>query len=185
MALSPRDRRALMILLPVLVVAVAFYILTSGSKKDSASSALPPGPGMVPGVVTSPTPQPSPSPSPSANEMLVFSGRDPFQNPFGASLVSSSSPLPSTTPTPSVSPAGSPPSTPTGGSSTTSGGHTVVLVDVFSNSTKAQVEVDGTVYTVGEGDTFASTFKLVTISGNCASFLNGDSSFSLCETANK
>jgi hypothetical protein len=61
----------------------------------------------------------------------------------------------------------------------------VVLVDVFSNSTKAQVEVDGTVYTVGEGDTFASTFKLVTISGNCASFLNGDSSFSLCETANK
>jgi hypothetical protein len=180
MALSPRDRRALLIILPVLVVAVAFYILTSGSKKDSPSSALP-----APGVVTSPAPQPSPSTSPSPSEILVFSGRDPFQNPFGASLVSSSSPLPSSSPTPSVSPAGSPPPTPTGGSSTTSGGHTVVLVDIFSNGTKAQVEVDGTVYTVGEGDTFASTFKLVAISGKCASFLNGDSSFSLCETANK
>lgn len=186
MALSTRDRRALMILTPVLVVGVAFYLLTSGSKKDSPSSALPPGPGTATGVMTSPTPQPSPSPSPTPNEILVFSGRDPFQNPFGdASLVSSSSPLPSSSPTPSVSPAGSPPPTPTGGSSTTSGGHTVVLVDIFSNGTQAQVEVDGTVYTVGEGDTFATTFKLVSISGKCASFLNGDSSFSLCETANK
>jgi hypothetical protein len=183
MALSPRDRRALMILLPVMVTAAVFFLLTSGSKKN-ASSALPRGRSIVPGAVSSPSPQPSPSPTPS--EILVFSGRDPFQNPFpGGSLVASSSPLPNTSPTPSVSPAGSPPPTPTGGSSTTSGGHTVVLVDIFSSGTQAQVEVDGTVYTVSEGDTFASTFKLVSITGSCASFLNGDSPFSLCETANK
>jgi hypothetical protein len=170
-----------MILTSVMVVAVAAFVLLSGGKKDAPSSALPAG--LVPGVVTSPSPQPSPSPSPT--EILLFTGRDPFKNPFGdASPVSSSSPL-SSTPTPSVSPAGSPPPTPTGGSSTTSGGHTVVLVDIFSSGTQAQVEVDGTVYTVGEGDTFATTFKLVSISGKCASFLNGDSSFSLCETANK
>jgi hypothetical protein len=61
----------------------------------------------------------------------------------------------------------------------------VVLVDIFSSGTKAQVEVDGTVYTVSKGGTFATTFKLVSISGTCASFLNGDQSFTLCETANK
>jgi hypothetical protein len=181
-ALASRDRRALIILTSVLVLAVGAFVLLSGGKKDSPSSAL--QPAIMPGAVTSPTPQPSPSPSPS--EILLFTGRDPFKNPFsGASLVASSSPLPNSSPTPSVSPAGSPPATPTGGSSTTSGGHTVVLVDIFSSGTKAQVEVDGTVYTVSEGDTFASTFKLVSISGKCASFLNGDSSFSLCETANK
>lgn len=185
MALSPRDRRAVMILLPVLVVAVAGYILLSG-QKDAATSGLPPGSSLGPQVSASPSVEPSPAPSPSPTEMLVFTGRDPFENPFSdASPVASSSPLPITSPTPSVSPAGSPPPTPTGGSSTTSGGHTVVLVDIFSSGTKAQVEVDGTVYTVGEGETFASTFKLVSISGTCASFLNGDSSFTLCETANK
>ena len=46
-------------------------------------------------------------------------------------------------------------------------------------------KTDGTIYTVTQGQTFASTFKLVTINGTCASFLNGDQSFSLCETANK
>jgi len=61
----------------------------------------------------------------------------------------------------------------------------VVLVDIFSNGTQAQVEVDGTVYTVGVGHTFAGTFKLLSISGSCAAFLNGDQSFTLCETANK
>jgi hypothetical protein len=181
-ALSSRDRRAVMIMLPVLVIAVVAFIFLSGGKKNSPTSALPPGPVTVPGAVSSPLAQPSPSPS--AKELLVFSGRDPFQNPFpNASPVSSS--LSTSSPTPSVSPAGSPPPTPTGGSSTTSGGHTVVLVDIFSNGTQAQVEVDGTVYTVDEGETFASTFELVSISGSCASFLNGDESFSLCETANK
>ena len=60
-----------------------------------------------------------------------------------------------------------------------------MLVDIFSSGARAQVEVDGTIYTVTQGQTFASTFKLVTINGTCASFLNGDQSFSLCETANK
>jgi hypothetical protein len=184
MALNSRDRRAVIILLVVVVVAGLGFIVLSGGKKGAPSAALPPASGVAPGSITAPLPEPSPSPSPS--EILVFSGRDPFQNPFGdATPVSSSSPLPASSPTPSVSPAGSPPPTPTGGSSTTSGGHTVVLVDIFSSGTRAQVEVDGTVYTVSEGETFASTFKLVSISGSCASFLNGDSSFTLCETANK
>jgi hypothetical protein len=45
----------------------------------------------------------------------------------------------------------------------------------------AQVEVDGTVYNVAEGDSFAGgTFTLRDVAGNCATFLYGDQSFTLC-----
>jgi hypothetical protein len=59
----------------------------------------------------------------------------------------------------------------------------VRLVDTFTQNggKKAEVEVDGTVYRVGPGQTFADNFKLLSISGKCASLLFGDDQFSLCE----
>ncbi|MDQ3219007.1 MAG: hypothetical protein M3Q18_14390 [Actinomycetota bacterium] len=63
------------------------------------------------------------------------------------------------------------------------GGHTVRLVDVFSQdgSPRAQVSVDGSVYTVAEGETFADNFQLTSVSGTCATMLFGDDQFTLCE----
>jgi hypothetical protein len=65
----------------------------------------------------------------------------------------------------------------------TVGGHTVSVIDVFSarGSRRAQVEVDGTVYKVREGETFADNFKLISASGECANMLFGDDQFTLCE----
>lgn len=62
-------------------------------------------------------------------------------------------------------------------------GHTVRLIDVFKDgdSVRAQVQVDGTVYTVDEGEVFADNFKLLSASGECASMLFGDDQFTLCE----
>jgi hypothetical protein len=62
-------------------------------------------------------------------------------------------------------------------------GHTVKLVDVFKEDGKqrAQVQVDSTVYTMDEGETFADNFKLLSVSGQCASMLFGDDQFTLCE----
>lgn len=62
-------------------------------------------------------------------------------------------------------------------------GHRVKLVDVFTKDgkQKAQVQVDSTVYTVDEGERFADNFKLLSISGQCASMLFGDDQFTLCE----
>lgn len=62
-------------------------------------------------------------------------------------------------------------------------GHRVKLVDVFTKNgkQKAQVQVDSTVYTVDEGETFADNFKLLSVSGQCASLLFGDDQFTLCE----
>jgi hypothetical protein len=71
----------------------------------------------------------------------------------------------------------------TSGGGETVGGHSVRLVDVFldKGAPRAQVEVDGTVYTVAEGEVFAENFELVSASGECATMLFGDDQFTLCE----
>ena len=64
----------------------------------------------------------------------------------------------------------------------------MVLLDTFTNGggEVAQVEVDGKVYSVSEGETFAQgQFELITISGDCATFLYGDEQFTLCATSPK
>ena len=53
------------------------------------------------------------------------------------------------------------------------------LVFTGSGHTKVQVEVDGAVYTVNVGGTFATSFKLVSVSGSTANFLYGDQPFTL------
>lgn len=61
----------------------------------------------------------------------------------------------------------------------------VALVSVFSESgrTRASVRVNDTVYRVGEGDTFASSFRVLSLDGTtqCGRFLFGDDPFRLCE----
>jgi hypothetical protein len=175
MPMSPRDRR-LLIVLGALVVAAAvwFLFLHKSPKATETVSQLP--------QVSQGTPTPAPSPTKGKHKkVLVFSGRDPFCcNP-------TTSPVSGTSPGSGVAPAGSPSSGPNGGSSATFNGQTVVLVDIFvaDGNDQAQVEVDGTVYTVSPGDAFAGDFTLVSINGTCADFTFQSESFTLCETANK
>ena len=62
-------------------------------------------------------------------------------------------------------------------------GHRVKVVDVYTQNGqgRAQIQVDGTVYTVDEGEGFADNFRLVSASGSCATILFGDDEFTLCE----
>ena len=179
MPMTPRDRRALIIFGAVTIVAVAIFFLfvKGGSKSPQSSSPT----GQQPNV-TQPAPSPSASPSKKPQkEVLVFSGRDPFDpTQGGGSLETSGGSA-------AVSPPGSPASGPGGGSSQEVGGKTVVLVSIFTQDSQemAQVEVDGTVYTVGEGDNFDDGYALVSIDGSCANFTHSSSSFTLCETENK
>jgi hypothetical protein len=57
------------------------------------------------------------------------------------------------------------------------------VVDVYNEggNARAQVQVDGTVYTVDEGERFADNFQLMSTSGQCATMLYGDDEFTLCE----
>ena len=64
----------------------------------------------------------------------------------------------------------------------------MVLIDTFTSNgvAHASVSVDGTVYHPAEGATFAGgNFELRDVAGNCATFLFGDESFTLCFTPSK
>jgi hypothetical protein len=190
-AISFKDRRTQLAagggLVAALIVLVLVKVLFGGGGSESAQ----PPTVFTPNPVTSPSPSANPTTTPPPIE--VFGGRDPFQPLF----VSTTSP---TSPAPSPSGSGSPTPTPTGTgsptsggsskpSSTTIGGHTVQLDDVFVSTSgvkKAQVEVDGTVYTVAAGQTFDDNFKLVSFVGDpCGNFVFGDQPFELCTAGGK
>jgi hypothetical protein len=97
MATSPRNRRALIIFGVVVAVAAAAFFLIPKATKKSAQS-----PGPVVGPTVSPVPSASPTPKPktSPKQVLIFSGRDPFDpSQGGGSItpVSATSPVPGST----------------------------------------------------------------------------------------
>jgi hypothetical protein len=185
MALSARDRRT------VTIGGIAVGVLLAGfvlfSFLGGGEEAFPPIPPTTPGAGS-----PSPSPGGGGPPIQSFTGRDPFSVP--PALSPSPPPPPpggSQTPSPSGGGGGSQtpsPTAPGNGSSRNIGGSTVVLLDIFQRdgATHAQVEVDGTVYDVVVGEQFAGgRFELRSVGGNCATFLFGDESFTLCITAQK
>jgi hypothetical protein len=182
MALSPRDRRAVIILGVLAAVAAAFFFLTRGGGPPEEGAA-PPTPAPPPAVA------PSPSPAATPPRFTFFSGRDPFLPLVVApeavgEAPSGETPAPGESPAPPVvepSPGAEGGVTPEGG--TTIGGHTVRVIDIFQQGGQqvVQVEVDGETFTVAEGEEFSDNFRVESIQGTCASFLFGDEPFTLCE----
>jgi hypothetical protein len=65
-------------------------------------------------------------------------------------------------------------------------GQPVALLDVFTETdgrVRARVQVGSTVYTVSEGETFATSYQVVSLDpvSGCGQFRFGDSPFELCE----
>ena len=200
MPMSTRDRRALIIFSVVAVAAVAAYflLLKPGGSGGTGGSAQPV-------AVTSPqthhasSPTPAPSvkshkgkPRRSQPPAPLVGGRDPFSPLVNASAGGGTGPAPSgggTSPAPSgtVAPPASPPATPSGGTGTRIGGHSVTLLGIFTHGgvTKAQISLDGTTYVVAPGSDFDGNFRLVSLSAGCARILYGDQAFSLCENPQK
>ncbi|MEZ0236374.1 MAG: hypothetical protein ACAH81_15710 [Actinomycetota bacterium] len=197
MPLTPRDRRTLMIgggVLGVLLVGFLFMNVLSGGGDEAIPSLPPITVGPDDGGGGGPT---EPSPTGGVSPIPVFTGRDPFSVPPALSPTTSSATIPppsdGTSPPPSDGtspPPSSPaPTAPGGGSSQEVGGKTVVLLSVFSSGGEpmVQVEVDGQVFNnVGIGDTFDNgRYELRSVSGDCATFLYGDESFTLCANSTK
>jgi hypothetical protein len=199
MALSPRDRRALIALGAAagiaLLALVYFNVLRGGGGEEP-----PPPPISTGGPTPAPTISPTPTPHETLPPVVLAGSRDPFSIPPGLQTgtpppgggvpppptVTGTPPPPTGTPPPPGTGTPTPtPTTPGGGQSTTIGGHTVVLIDIFQDGTMVQVEVDGRVFTVSEGETFHGNFRLVSISGNCARFVFGDEGFTLCTSPRK
>jgi hypothetical protein len=180
--MSPRERRMLMILGGVAVVAGVFFLFLRGGD-EPAEEPTAPAP-----TIGAPTVEPGPTVGPpKLPPLAIFGGRDPFF-PLVVEPGTQTdgdgqppSPPPNGSPTPPVSPA--PPPDGDGDGGTTIGGHRVRVLDVFVRDGEelVQVEVDGEVFTVGEGDRFADNFQVLSIDGQCATFLFGDEQFTLCE----
>ena len=182
MALSERDRRFAIFggaAAGVLVLVFLVTRLLGGGGGEAGISFGPTAPG---GGSPEPTVTPTATPSP----VLSFGGRDPFAIP-SVLRPPTTTPPPTGTSTPTRTPSPSP-TTPGGGSShTTRDGKTVVLIDTFrrGGAEQAQVQVTGSTYTVGEGDRFAGSFQMRSISGNCATIDYGDEGFTLCANPQK
>ncbi len=206
MPMTERDRRALLILGLVVVVALAAYFLVlkpkggnaSESSPSPAASQAPPSSAFSPKPV-SPTPRTTTPPpeafpqthnpfSPIVGPSASDGGGGPTGSPTSTTTTTGSpTGTPTSTPTTTVSPPPSPPPTPEGGTSTQVGGHTVTLIDVFKQGgeKKAQVQVDADVFTVSVGQTFDTDFKLVGIQGTCATMTFDTQQFTLCENPQK
>lgn len=175
----------------VLLGIVWFLFLRGGSAEE---------PEILPAPVITEAPTDEATEEPGRNgrkgpieTFEVFAPKDPFKPVITAALTGGTDTGTATAQDPAASPDGTGAGAPSGGSDiggrgsggggSSVGGHRVRLIDTFTSGgeARARVQVDGTVYTVSEGDRFAENFELLSVNGQCASMLFGDDQFSLCE----
>lgn len=134
------------------------------------------------GSTASPAPSLDPGLSADVSESYQqYSARNPFKCTFGCQSSGGSSTTTGGTTTGGTSASPSPQGGSTSGTQQASSSSLTLSEIVRDGSTqKAIVKVNGTTYTVGAGESFASNYKVTKISGSCASFLQGDSPFTLC-----
>jgi hypothetical protein len=186
------DRRVIALvgaLVVVLLLALWFLVLRDASPEPEEAAA--PAPQAAPA--------PAPEPEPEADKRAarpgggpvetfqVFAPRDPFEPLVSPDSSGGAADTGATVDTGGggviTNGSGGAPGGAVDSGGSTVGGHTVSVIDVFTarGRRRAQVEVDGTVYKVNEGETFADNFKLLSASGECANMLFGDDQFTLCE----
>jgi hypothetical protein len=202
MGVQGPDRKRLAIIGGVGVVvvgALAVFALTSGgggggsasptsSTRASASAAT--APRRLPTASTTTTTAVATMP----DSFQTFTERNPFQPSVDLGTAGGTTPTtagapvapsPTATTTAGTGTAAAPGKTTGAGSVASPGpgaGTAVQLLSVSSagGAPTASVQVGSTVYTVTPGQTFATSYKLVSLSGSCGKFLFGDSPFSLC-----
>jgi len=183
------DRRRLLLLVGgaaalVLLALVYFVFLKGGSSTDTSSAPIVHHPVVThqapTGKTTTAAKQHSLAKVPKTFKDVI--GRDPFKPLYVA---------------PVVAPAGAPGSTPTGtdtnapatdfgtssGTTTTAVGTRVSLLRIYTKNgrTFATTKINSTVYNPKVGSVFASSFKLVSVDGKSATYLDGDVQFTLRE----
>jgi hypothetical protein len=183
------QQAALVVGLLVALLIVMWFLFLRGSSPEPLTATPP---------VTTPTeaePEETAEPTKPGKGPLetfeVFAPKDPFKPLISQTTGSNAAPAAPTTDTSGTDTGTDTGSAPSGGSDIDSGGssdnnvggHRVRLIDTFraGGEARARIQVDGTVYTVSEGDRFADNFQLVSVNGDCASILFGDDQFSLCE----
>jgi hypothetical protein len=182
-----RGVAVVMALVVVLIAALWFFLLRGDGEPEGTQDGGAPAPAA-------PAAQPPAAPAPLKDKkgggersFQVFAPRDPFDPLVSATATGATTGTETQSATVGDSGAadeiGSAASG-GGGSGTTVGSHSIEVIDVYraARGPRAQIELDGTVYTVAEGDTFGDGFRLVSTSGRCATMTTEDGDrFTGCE----
>jgi hypothetical protein len=193
--MTKRERNMVMVLGVAALVAGGFFLFTmlGGDEPEQQAAPTPTAsPPPIPAVPGTGVGEPEPQEPPRA--ITFFGGRDPF-----VPLVVAPEGGGGTTPTEATAaPTDAGGEIPTDGDPVepvpvgaeedqadqggVAGGKRFDLIDIVDQET-VQIEVDGDALTVTEGRPFLDHFELTSVAGNCARFLFGDESFSLCRGA--
>ncbi|MFN2595517.1 MAG: hypothetical protein ABR579_11590 [Actinomycetota bacterium] len=181
---SPSRKRMVIGVVAACVVLPMFFILTHTNAKTN------PQPFTRPGGIQTPAPVETSVNAATKHPIetfQVFAPRDPFEpvviSGGGTGTAGSTTRTPSPGSTTGTTSGTGASSGTSGDGSTSVTGHRVKLIDTFTQggAKKARIEVDGTVYTVAPGETFATNFKLLSIQNECITAFFGDDQFSLCQ----
>lgn len=166
--IGKRERVILIVVGVAVVLGVAFMMLGGGS--DSAVVDVSSAPRVAPGT----RPTSSPPPVEAGDSFDTGGAKDPFEPPGGFAVAQSPGGSPG-----GAQGSGSPTPQATGG---VPGRSRVALLDIYTQGGTrfASVQVDGEIHNVKQGDTFSSTYRVVTITDSCATFVQGDERFTLC-----
>lgn len=189
MAAAASNNRRLTIVLAVGGVAIALfaaYSLFSGG--GGGGTAIAPTSTQTAtsghgGAQSTPSTTAPGAPTLPNGQFDVFATRNPFEPAIQVTDTSGTTPTGGGVTPPSTTSTGGTVTPTTPASPEPSGGTTVAVIDVFdqAGTTVAVVQVGSTQYTVAPGQTFATSYKVVSLSGTCGQFLFGDSPFSLCK----
>jgi hypothetical protein len=185
------ERRRMIVLCSVagflVVVLIAKFTIFNGGGSGNTAATLPLPPSTE---QTSDTSAPSARSTRTPETFDVFATKNPFEpviivtpgdttptTPSDTTPVSPGDTTAPTTPGDTTAPTNPPSNEPAPGTS-------VALLDVYQlpdGTPMAKVQVGSTVYTVGVGDVFAVSYRVVSLNAPCGQFLFGDAPFKLCE----
>jgi hypothetical protein len=182
------ERRRLIVLCSVagflvVVLLAKFVLFNGGGGSDTTQATLPQPTSVLDGTTSSTAPSSRSTRTPATFD--VFATKNPFE-PVIIVTPPDGGPGPTTPTTPGTPTTGGPGPTPSTGppSNEPEPGTSVALLDVFrqgDGTEMAKVQVGSTVFTVGEGDVFATSYRVVSLDAPCGQFLFGDAPFKLCE----
>ena len=182
------ERRRLIVLGSVagflIVVLLAKFVLFNGgggSHTAQPTSSITTLSGSFGAATTTPSSRSTHTPA----TFDVFATKNPFEPVIIVTPATGGGVPGGTTPTtPATSPGVTGPTTPTSApSNEPSAGTSVALLDVFQQADgtpMAKVQVGSVVYSVGAGDVFAVSYRVVSLNAPCGQFLFGDAPFKLC-----